>query len=245
MPHRFFVPPESIHGRVVNFSLAQAHQLRDVLRLRAQDEIFVLDNTGVEYRVLLNPVSRDTVRGEIVEQRASMGEPKTRLVLYQALLKADKFEWVLQKGTELGIAAFVPVVTERSVRDVGKNKYARWAQIVTEAAEQSGRGKIPSLSPHQSLQTALKSAHQAGGLILMPWESATARDLAGALSNSAASTIHLFIGPEGGLSESEVELARTHQAEIISLGPRILRAETAGLVASSALFFARGDLSRA
>lgn len=245
MPHRFFVPPESIRGRVVNFSLAQAHQLRDVLRLRAQDEVVVLDNTGAEYLVRLDPVSREIIRGEIVEQRVSTGEPRTRLVLYQALLKADKFEWVLQKGTELGIAAFVPMVTGRSVRDVGKNKFARWSQIVTEAAEQAGRGKIPALFPHQSLKQALKGAQAEGGLMLMPWESATAHDLAAALQRSAASTIHLFIGPEGGLAENEVELARVNHAEIITLGPRILRAETAGLAASAAIFFARGDLSRA
>ncbi|MCC7164593.1 MAG: 16S rRNA (uracil(1498)-N(3))-methyltransferase [Anaerolineae bacterium] len=245
MAHRFFVSPESIHGRTVHFSPTQTHQLRNVLRLGAWDEIVVLDNTGVEYRVRLSPFTRDPIRGEIIAQHLSAGEPRTRLVLYQALLKADKFEWVLQKGTELGVAAFVPVVTERSVRDVGKNKFARWTQIVTEAAEQSGRGKLPVLASHQTMQTALASAQAEGGLILLPWEAETANDLATALRDPPLPTVHLFIGPEGGLSEREVELARAHHAEIISLGPRILRAETAGLVAAGAIFFARGDLSRA
>jgi 16S rRNA (uracil1498-N3)-methyltransferase len=244
MPHRFFVTPDSIQNGTVHFSNAQAHQLRDVLRMRANDEILVLDNAGNEYRVRLNQIARDKVQGEIVEQRAATGEPHTQIILYQALLKADKFEWVLQKGTEIGIAAFAPVVSERSVQEVGKNKFARWSQIVTEAAEQAGRGKIPPLYAHQPLPHALQAAKLHGGLALIPWEQETSVDLRTALETRNADVIHLFIGPEGGFSEQEVEIARKKQAQSVTLGPRILRAETAGLVTASAIFFARGDLSR-
>lgn len=243
MPHRFFILPDSIRDGVVQFSSAHAHQLRDVLRMPRGAEIFVLDNAGSEYRVVLSKVTPRGVQGEIVDRHPAAGEPHTRIVLYQALLKADKFEWVLQKGTEVGITAFVPIVTERSIRDVGKSKFGRWTQILTEAAEQAGRGKIPALSPHQPIASACGTAQAQGGLLLIPWELERERNLRSALDHSAVQTIHLFIGPEGGFSEQEVERARMHNALSVTLGPRILRAETAGLVAASAIFFARGDLS--
>lgn len=212
--------------------------------MRATDEIVVLDNSGNEYRVRLNPFAHGRVNGEILETRAAGGEPHTQIILYQALLKADKFEWVLQKGTEIGIVAFAPIVTERSVQQVGKNKFARWNQIVTEAAEQAGRGKIPPLYAHQPLAHALQSALSSDGLRLMPYEQEDAHDLNSVLAPLEARTIHLFIGPEGGFSENEIELARKKHAHVITLGPRILRAETAGLVAASAILFARDDLKR-
>ncbi len=244
MAHRFFVSPAAIQNNTVNFSTAQAHQLRDVLRMRAGENVIVLDNADNEFTVVLTQLTRDVVRGEIIERRAAAGEPRTRIVLHQALLKADKFEWVLQKGTELGIAAFAPIVSERSVQAVSQNKFARWSQIVAEAAEQSGRGKIPPLAPHQALAQALQVAQRAGGLILIPWELEAARNLKQTLAASDAPTIHLFIGPEGGFAENEIAPARADGAQTITLGPRILRAETAGLVAASAILYERGDLSR-
>ncbi len=244
MPHRFFVSPNSIRQGTVEFGGAQAHQIRDVLRMRQAQAILVLDNTGNEYRVVLKKVTRNQVVGEIVEQSTARGEAKTRIILYQALLKADKFEWVLQKGTEIGIAEFVPIVTARTVaHTVGKQKFARWNQILVEAAEQAGRGKIPLLHPHQLLSDALVHAQQCGGARVIPWEQERARDLATLLASVNSEMIHLFIGPEGGFTAEEMETARAVGASSITLGPRILRAETAGLVAASAIFYARGDLN--
>ncbi|HZQ10700.1 MAG TPA: RsmE family RNA methyltransferase [Anaerolineae bacterium] len=244
MPQRFFVSPDSIRQGRVEFGGAQAHQIRDVLRMRQGQEIIVLDNAGNEYRVVLKEVARDRVAGEVVEQRAAQGEPKTKIILYQAFLKADKFEWVLQKGTEIGLAEFVPIVTTRTIAStVGKQKFARWNQIVVEAAEQAGRGKIPVLHSHQRLSDAFVHAQQRGGALIVPWEEERARDLATLLTSVNAEMIHLFIGPEGGFTAEEIEEARVMGASSITLGPRILRAETAGLVAASAIFYARGDLS--
>ncbi len=244
--HRFFVAPDSIRSGTVQLSAAQAHQLRDVLRMREGDSVLVLDNAGSEYRVLLRNITRESAEGEIVEQRAATGEPRTQIVLHQALLKADKFEWVLQKGTELGIAAFSPVVSERSVQEVGRAKWSRWAQIITEAAEQAGRGKIPPLYAHQPIMHALRASQLNRALVLVPWEEETANDLSHVLAGNAETAVHLYIGPEGGFSDKEMSEARDRKgAHIVTLGPRILRAETAGLVAASAILYARGDLSRA
>lgn len=243
--HRFFVTSEAIQSGIVHFSTAQAHQLRDVLKMRAGEVVVVLDNAGNEYGVALKDVTRAGVVGEITEKRAAAGEPRTEIVLHQALMKADKFEWVLQKGTELGIAAFSPIISERSVPDVGKNKWARWNQIVTEAAEQAGRGKIPPLNAHQPFMQALQVSKLKGALTIVPWEQETTRDLTTALDSKRGRLVHLYIGPEGGFSENEIAGAQKKDAQVVTLGPRILRAETAGLVAASAILYALGDLSRA
>ena len=195
--------------------------------------------------MVLSEVSRTVVRGEIVERRAARGEPLTKIVLYQALVKADKFEWVLQKGTEVGVDEFVPVATTRAIADhAGKNKIARWQQILTEAAEQVGRGKIPSLGAIQTLDAALQAAQTRKGAKFILWENETASDLKRALEDSDAQQYHLFVGPEGGFTQEEISAAQGFGVTSISLGPRILRTETAGLVAASAIFYARGDLSR-
>ncbi len=221
----------------------QARQIREVLRLREGEKIGVLDNSGSEYRVELTHVGKDAVRGRVLEKDEVSREPRTQLILYQGLLKADKFEWVLQKCTELGVAEFVPVLTTRAVADaVGRAKRARWERILTEAAEQSGRGKIPTLHPTASFQEALQDAKSRGGLRLIPWEQERTTGLRQALSSSRP--IQLFVGPEGGFGVEEIASARDYGAVPITLGPRILRAETAGLVAASAILYACGELER-
>ncbi len=242
--HRFFVSPGSLREGELILREAQAHQIRDVLQLRAGETIAVLDNSGDEYRVELTAIGRALVRGRVLEKIASPREPRTQLILYQSLLKADKIEWILQKGTELGITAFVPLSTARTAADaVSRTKRARWERILTEAAEQSGRGKIPALHPVQSLQDALQDASRRAGLALIAWEEERAVDLRTALERDRDAThINLFIGPEGGLSADEIARSRGFGVQPVTLGPRILRAETAGLVAASAIFFARGEM---
>ena len=113
--HRFFVEPSHFSGERVILPPDTAHQIRNVLRLRADDAILVLDNSGWEYEVLLRQVDRQQVMGEAVAKRPSPNEPTVQLTLYQSLMKRDKFEWVLQKGTEIGVSHFVPLVTQRSL----------------------------------------------------------------------------------------------------------------------------------
>jgi 16S rRNA (uracil1498-N3)-methyltransferase len=242
--HRFFVPAESFrHGELILHG-GQAHQIHDVLHLRAGEVIAALDNSGAEYHVELTRVERKAVHGHIVEKVAVSREPRTHLVLYQSLLKGEKFEWVLQKGTEIGISEFVPIITSRAVSDsVSRPKGARWERILVEAAEQSGRGKIPLLHPVQRLDDALKQAAARGGLALIPWEQEHGADLRSMLSAAGTdSPISLFIGPEGGFEGDEIDGARAQGVRSITLGSRILRAETASLVAASAILFARGEL---
>jgi 16S rRNA (uracil1498-N3)-methyltransferase len=165
----------------------------------------------------------------------------------------------LQKGTELGIVEFVPLISQRcviaSLDDVNKKK-SRWQRIVREAAEQSRRGRLPNLQPAMFFSQACERAKRTGGLSLMPWEEEKrvnlklvfGREEKKAKGKMAPSfpprpfSINLFIGPEGGFAFEEVLLAQRYGIVPISLGPRILRAETAGLVAVAAILYELGDL---
>ena len=150
MAHRFFLPPESIVLEEVTFGPAAAHQLRHVLRLGPGARVIVLDDSGWEYEVELNHLGRDAATGRICGRQVPGTEPRLSLTLYQGVLKGHRFEWVLQKGTELGVSRFVPLVSERAVTaDAGQieGKRARWEQIIREAAEQSHRGRLPRLAP--------------------------------------------------------------------------------------------------
>jgi 16S rRNA (uracil1498-N3)-methyltransferase len=234
--HRFFLPNGALQvGQPVELT-PLLHQLRLVLRLQAGAQLCLLDGQGSEFVVEVQQLDHRQARGLVLTQQPAQGEPPLSLTLYQCSLKADKFEWVLQKGTELGVTAFVPVISERSVvrpADALLKKYDRWQAILREAAEQCGRGMIPTLAPPLSWPTAVA---QARGLRFIPWEEAESSDvrlqIADYLRVSAQErqAINLLIGPEGGITGAEIGAAQASGWQIVSLGPRILRAETAALV---------------
>ncbi len=214
-----------------------------MLRMRPGDNIIVLDNSGIEWLVILTEVGPGSVRGQLVGQQPIQNEPTLHLTLYQATLKAQKFEWVLQKGTELGVGRFVPTICQRSVgRDVETlaKKRPRWQHIIREAAEQSGRGMLPQLAAAIPWVEAVRHA-SSNSLRLMLWPEATALTLKEVLAGVRTDMVALFIGPEGGFTAEEAALARQAGLELVRLGPRILRAETAGLAACSAIFYALGE----
>ena len=236
--HRFFVRNESLQAEQVVLPGQQAHQIRNVLRAKPGDRIIVLDNTGYEYIVTLTDVTAQQVVGRVMDKQWSQAEPRTQITLYQSLLAREKFEWVLQKCTEVGVIRFVPMVTERSIvrraDTVTPRRLSRWQRILTEAAEQSGRGIIPQI------EAAAPFAHVVSGLagfdrrlIGSPQESGLSlRELLRA-SGAKPATVALLIGPEGGFANEELEAARAAGAISFSLGPRILRTETAAVVASA------------
>ncbi|MBN1140130.1 MAG: 16S rRNA (uracil(1498)-N(3))-methyltransferase [Anaerolineae bacterium] len=249
MPHRFFIPPEWLTGSAVAIAGPQARQIARVLRMRPGDRLVVLDDSGWEFEVHLLAVQPELVRGQVVGRRLAAGEPRTRITLYQGMLKSDRFEFVLQKGTELGIVEFAPLVTARTValdRDAPGKKRARWQSIVQEAAEQSRRGRKPVLRPAMPFAQACAEVSRSAGLKLLPWEEEGRTNLRRVLRDGAPAgketAIHLFVGPEGGLTREEVDLARGYGLVPVTLGQRILRAETAGLVAAAAILYERGDL---
>jgi 16S rRNA (uracil1498-N3)-methyltransferase len=243
--HRFFVPPEWITPPTVQLQGQVARQMKTVLRMQPGDELVVLDNSGLEWQVKITEIGKVDVAAQIVEQRPAQGEPTLQVTLYQGTLKGQKFGWVLQKGTELGVSRFVPLICERSIVnkvDSLTKRYVRWQDIIREAAEQSHRGKLPTLLPPLSLADAVKHA-QTNSLMIMPWEAASESTLKSILAQVKVNNISLFIGPEGGFTEHEAARVREAGGQVVNLGPRILRAETAGLAACAAILYEMGEWS--
>lgn len=257
--YRFFVAPEAFAGQNVQIDEpALAHQLTNVLRLGAGDQIVLLDGSGWEYTVVLEQLGRAGVVGSVERKQLAATEPQLELSLYVAVLRGERFEWVLQKGTELGVSAFVPVVCERSVvddlDDIGGAKVERWERIIREAAEQSRRARLPELRPAMLFDSACEHAQRHSQTFLL-WEGSGATSLRtllrqpdparpseGDSAPGAPCSISLLSGPEGGFTESELATATLHRVALASLGPRTLRAETAPIAAAAAALFAYGDL---
>jgi 16S rRNA (uracil1498-N3)-methyltransferase len=249
---RFVVDPVMLaSGTDSELPSEVAHQVRDVLRLGPGDLLTLLDGEGGEWPAVVTVVDRKRVRVRVGDPCKCPAEPQTRVVLCPALLKASKLEWVLQKGTELGVAAFAPIVCERGRggEDLGAAKWARWRRILVEATEQCGRASVPSLAEDPvALEDALTTL-PSRAIGLMPWEGERAIPLRAALStalaardSSAPPEVWLLIGPEGGFAEGEVALAQAHGVLPVTLGPRILRAETAAIVAAALALDVCGDL---
>ena len=254
--HRFFVSPELLKETNIDVPLPKelAHQVRDVIRLDIGEQLLLLDNSGDEILATVAKTNKATVEVHLLERRPGRSEPAIRIILCQGLLKSTRFEWILEKGTELGVSVFSPIICRRSMaglEDTGSSKIQRWQRIIQEAAEQSGRSRLPDLLPIRPLVDALNDISP-GTLAIMPWEEEHSLTLHDALNSSicstgdvgailavarsmepqtlqSLSTIVLFIGPEGGLMAEEVALAQRHGVQIVTLGTRILRAETAAI----------------
>ena len=209
----------------------------------------MLDGSGWEYQVTVERLERGHVFGRIRGRKAGGGEPNTRIVLFQAVLKGDRFEQVLQKGTELGVSKFVPVFSARSVpKDGGLQRAStrsrRWRKVILEAAEQSRRARLPDLATPATFANACQDAE---GLPMLAWEGEPATGIKALLNQigpggPVGGAVSIFTGPEGGFAEDEVEVARGAGVAPVSLGPRILRAETAPLVAVAAVMYRLGEL---
>src|SRR5712692_3136098 len=189
--HRFFVPPELLQQTDSPISLPKdlAHQVRDVLHLQVGEHLILLDNSGDEVVVTIVATGKTGVDVRLIERRAGKSEPNVRIILCQGLLKSARFEWVLEKGTELGVAVFSPILCRRSMaglEDARASKIQRWQRIIQEAAEQSGRARLPELLPIRPLMHALNDI-PAGAIALMPWEEERAVTLRDALRNAVHS----------------------------------------------------------
>jgi len=247
MTHRFFVPPAAIVRDQVTLGAENAHQLKDVLRMRPGSHVTVLDNSGRAYEVELVTLQRDVAFGRICGQKMLLTEPRLSLTLYQCTLKGERFEWVLQKGTELGVSTFVPVFSSRSVvREVQRieKKRTRWERIIREAAEQSHRGRLPRLADPLTWAQACQTSVRDHELALIPWEEAQESGLSDVLRSLDRPPNHvaLLIGPEGGLEVDEIAMAQHLGMRVVTLGSRILRAETAGLAAMAIVMSELGEM---
>ena len=242
---RFLINKQCIDRDSIILEGDIVHQIKSVLRLQSGERIVVFDNDGLEYMVILDKVEKDQVKGTIFHTRQT-AEPDIKITLYQALLKSDHFEFALQKCTEIGVSVFVPIVCERCItRKPSANKIQRWEKVIKEATEQSGRGVMPVLKPTLSFEEACHSSEGLSLIASLELNSLALREILRPSTHQSNHTIiNLLIGPEGGFTANEEEFAQRCGIRKITLGPRVLRAETAGLVATTAILYECGELDR-
>ena len=232
-PRRFFVPAGTLRKGDITLSGDLAHRLARVLRLRRGDRVVLTEGGEREFEVELTGVNAKAVTGVVKGDRPSPAEPSVEVVLYQSLIRPNRFDIALEKGTELGVARFVPVVNARSqIDEASQGRTERWRRLVVEAAEQCGRGRLPTIDSPLPFEDALASAP---GAIVVPYEAERANRLADHLRAlpERPRTVSLFIGPEGGYSDEEIALARESGAALVTLGRQVLRSETAAVVAAA------------
>jgi 16S rRNA (uracil1498-N3)-methyltransferase len=241
--HRFFLSSDLIQKGSFIFPADPAHQISRVLRLDTGKTVQVLDGLGQEYLVELTRVDRESVEGKIIGSAAAIGEPKTFVRLLVGLTQREKFEWILQKCTEVGVSAFVPLISSRClvqrINEV-EEKYPRWQKIIREAAEQSHRGIIPLLEPVRQYNELMRKKLSTGNTGLFLWEDETENELRSVLQTITSWEVNLVVGPEGGFTREEADLARKVGYVSVSMGKRILRLETAAMLAAGLVIYQLG-----
>lgn len=241
---RFFLSEQTISDNFLVLTGENAAHAR-VLRLKRGDEVIVCDGSGTDCRCTISDVSSGQISLVVHDRTPSSTEPDVRCSVYMAFAKSDKLEHVIQKATELGAAEVIAFPSARCVSrpDVKslRTRLERWQKIAASAAAQCGRGRIPQVLALDSYEAAVERA--AGcDLGLFPYENEQQLTLRAALAAKPFRTVSIVTGPEGGFTPEEVQLAARHGLRICTLGPRILRCETAPLCALTAVLFSAGAL---
>nr|WP_300885850.1 16S rRNA (uracil(1498)-N(3))-methyltransferase [uncultured Schaedlerella sp.] len=240
--HRFFIQHSQIQGSRLYVEGTDVNHIKNVLRMKRGDQVMVSDGEGMQYLCALESFADGLVWFEIVDTWKENRELSSKLYLFQGLPKSDKMELIIQKATELGVYEVVPVVTGRTVvrldEKKAQKKTARWNAIAESAAKQSGRSRIPRVREAMTFSEALASAGELD-VLLIPYEKAEGMEATRQAIEGIrpGQSVGIFIGPEGGFEEAEVEQAVALGAAPVTLGRRILRTETAGFVMLSMLLY--------
>ncbi|NLY42543.1 MAG: 16S rRNA (uracil(1498)-N(3))-methyltransferase [Clostridiaceae bacterium] len=244
---KFFVSPGNIRGDRILVQGEDVNHIVRVLRMKVGDQLTLCDGEGRDYTVCIDEIGKEEVNTKILDCRDSLTEPPVNVILFQGIPKAAKMEYIIQKTTELGISRVVPVVTRRTVVKLEegrneKNKINRWQKIAREAAKQSNRGRIPHISYPVSFDDAIKEGSSLD-MCIMAYEGEQNKSIKSCLvPGMHYRSIGIFIGPEGGFDAEEVSKAQEEGINIVSLGPRILRTETAGLAVLSIIMYETGGM---
>lgn len=240
--YQFFVEDTQVGERTVTIEGSDVNHIKNVLRMKRGERVRISSTSGKNYFGRIAEVSGETVLVALAEECAPDTELPSRIYLFQGLPKSDKMELIIQKAVELGAYEIIPVAMKNCVVKLDEKKAAaktaRWQEIAKSAAKQSKRSIIPKVEHPVSYQEALAAAAELD-VVLVPYENergmAATREVMEAIV--PGQSVGIFIGPEGGFSDGEIELAREHDMRLISLGGRILRTETAGLATLSVLMY--------
>ena len=234
---RFFIPPDRIRDGIAILTADQAHHLRAVLRLRAGDDVELFDGEGNAYSGTVEWRDKE-IRITALDRIPFTEERSTRLILAPAMIRFERFEWLLEKGTELGVDRFLPLESRFSAIRIPpaslRSRLERWQRIVREASKQCRRLSVPEVNAPIAVTELLPSREYADCPRFLLHREAPVRLNAPA---AAAGSMILCTGPEGGWHSSEIEAAQGAGWTVVSLGPGVLRAETAGLAAVAVIRF--------
>lgn len=245
---RLFIPIEEseIEDDLIVIGASDAHYLVNVLRIEAGEKIIVFDGKGTEYLVEIKKISKDQVEALITQTNFIGSDTQVNVSLIQSLAKGDKMDYIIQKCTEIGISKVIPVITERTIVKLDEKKKKarkqRWQKIAVEAAKQSKRTIVPEITEILTLAELKKQIPENEELLIL-WEDEHNTKIKEYLRQQKDTrNISILIGPEGGLSEKEVKELQEWGGKTASLGSKVLRTETAGLVALTIVLYELGDL---
>jgi 16S rRNA (uracil1498-N3)-methyltransferase len=241
---RFFVPKEFVKGNSIYITGKEAHHILDVMRLKVSDEVLIFDGSGKEYAGVVKAAGRKSLEVHVKSVREPLCGMSPSITLIQAIPKKDKMDYIVEKSTELGVFAIVPVTTERTIPEWSAAKRAavveRWQKIAMEAAKQCGRPDIPNVSPIVSIGEAVGEL-EGYDLKLAAILSDRAIKLKDALRCGLSKNVAVAIGPEGDFTMKEGEDFLKAGFKIVNLGPRVLKSNTAALAVLSMINYEYTD----
>jgi 16S rRNA (uracil1498-N3)-methyltransferase len=244
--HRFFVPPDGFSEKTVTIEGPDVNHIRTVLRMKPGDRIAVVDPEGFQYEVILAQVERDHVQGEILSKTALKTESPVNIHMGQALIKGNAFDLLVRKATELGVRSVVALRTKRCVARLANeaelSRTQRWQRIAGEAAKQCGRTQIPEVCPTvMSIEEFCRQSADCD-LKLVFWEEEKSTRLQDVTVPDSINSIAFLAGPEGGWAQEEIDYLIQQGFQTVTLGPRLLKAESVSMVILSLLQHRWGDL---
>jgi len=235
---RFFVPKENVKDDLIYIDGQEARHILNVMRLKENDKVTIFDGTGKEYTGFIKEIKSKSLTAEIVSTKTPKIESIPQITLAQSIPKKGKMDYIVEKATELGVAAIMPITTERTVVKLEDKKeqsrVGRWRKIAKEAAKQCGRVDVPEVKNIQKFYNAVDEINSFD-LALIACLSDAAIGLKEAISDFETGKIIIFIGPEGDFTPEEITIAQDTSCKFVSLGNRVLKSDTAGVFVLSVL----------
>lgn len=242
---RYFCSDDNINGNKVNVTGSDARHLKTILRAEVGDLISVVTDTN-EFTAEITEINKEDIACEIVEEIKRNNEAEINITLCQGIPKQTKMETIIQQNVELGVKSFIPLITERTVvklndKDREQKKLDRWRKIAKESSKQSKRNIIPTVEDIMTVKELIERLKKEEAEVIVPYELEDMKILKDVLAEPKKD-YYIIIGPEGGFDIKEIEMFKEIGASIVTLGKRILRTETAGLVAATVVMYACNEM---
>jgi 16S rRNA (uracil1498-N3)-methyltransferase len=242
---RFFVAKDSVKDGKIYVYGEEAHHISNVMRLKVGDSITAFDGTGSEYSGVIRSAGKRSLVIDITDTRRSKPQERPKITLMQAIPKKEKIEYIIEKATELGVDFIIPVFTGRTIPQWSAEKQSsrttRWVKIATEAAKQCGRVDVPQISQVSDFKEAVSRIGPHGFKLIAALREGSVALKKALHGRAREEDIYIAIGPEGDFTEAEIGLALDAGFELVSLGPRVLKSDTAGLFVLSVIGYEYSD----